>query len=115
LRIGRDEAFDPAEGAHLSTALAALVEPHFAKTGGLIATGGETARAMLSAAGIGSLQLLKEIEAGVAVGRPLDAGRVHRPGIVTKAGAFGTDHALYAAWLHLSNAVEPDTASPISR
>jgi uncharacterized protein YgbK (DUF1537 family) len=113
LRIGRDAAFNPAEGAHLSTALAALVEPHFAKTGALIATGGETARAMLSAAGIGSLQLLKEIEAGVAVGRPLDAGRVHRPGIVTKAGAFGTDHALYAAWLHLSNAVEPHPGSPI--
>jgi D-threonate/D-erythronate kinase len=115
LRIGRDEAFDPAEGAHLSNALAALVEPHFTKAGGLIATGGETARAMLSAAGIGSLQLLQEIEAGVAVGRPLDAGRVHRPGIVTKAGAFGTDHALYAAWLHLSDAVEPAAASPITR
>jgi uncharacterized protein YgbK (DUF1537 family) len=107
LRIGRDDAFDPAEGAHLSTALAALVEPHFAKTGGLIATGGETARAMLSAAGIGSLQLLAEIEAGVAVGRPLDTARQHRPGIVTKAGAFGTDHALYAAWLHLSGTAEP--------
>jgi uncharacterized protein YgbK (DUF1537 family) len=107
LRIGRDAAFDPAEGAHLSTALAALVAPHFAKTGGLIATGGETARAMLSAAGIGSLQLLAEIEAGVAVARPLDTTRTHRPGIVTKAGAFGTDHALYAAWLHLSGTAEP--------
>nr|GFD54788.1 hypothetical protein [Tanacetum cinerariifolium] len=30
LRIGRDEAFDPAEGARLSTLLAALVRPHFA-------------------------------------------------------------------------------------
>jgi D-threonate/D-erythronate kinase len=48
----------------------------------------------------------------VAVGRPLDAGRVHRPGIVTKAGAFGTDHALYAAWLHLSDKVEPTPSSP---
>jgi hypothetical protein len=27
--------------------------------------------------------------------------------VVTKAGAFGTDHALYAAWLHLNNAIEP--------
>lgn len=111
LRIGRDDAFDSTEGAQLSTALAALVEPHFDKAGGLIATGGETARAMLSAAGIGSLQLLAEIEAGVAVGRPLGAGRTHRPGIVTKAGAFGTDHALYAAWLHLRDAVEPDTVT----
>ncbi|WP_297841016.1 four-carbon acid sugar kinase family protein [Pseudomonas sp.] len=107
LRIGRDLAFDPLEGAQLSTMLAELVEPHFAKVGGLIATGGETARAMLSAVGIGSLQLLTEIEAGVAFGRPINSRHGHCPGVITKAGAFGTDHALYAAWLHLRNAVEP--------
>jgi uncharacterized protein YgbK (DUF1537 family) len=107
LRIGRDEAFDPAEGARLSTLLAALVRPHFADVGGLVATGGETARAMLEAVGIGSLQLLCEIEAGVAFGRPIATREGHRPGVVTKAGAFGTDHALYAAWLHMNNAVEP--------
>ena len=108
VRIGRDDAFDPAEGAQLSTSLAALVEPHFARIGGLIATGGETARAMLSAARIPSLHLQAEVEAGVAVGRPLDPNRAHRPGTVTKAGAFGTDHALYAAWLRLRNQTEPD-------
>jgi hypothetical protein len=54
------------------------------------------------------LHLQAEIEAGVAVGRPLDPNRPHRPGIVTKAGAFGTDHALYAAWLTLRNKTEPD-------
>jgi uncharacterized protein YgbK (DUF1537 family) len=108
VRIGRDDAFDPAEGAQLSTSLAELVEPHFALSGGLIATGGETARAMLGAARIRSLHLQAEIEAGVAVGRPLDPNRAHRPGIVTKAGAFGTDHALYAAWLTLRHETEPD-------
>jgi uncharacterized protein YgbK (DUF1537 family) len=108
VRIGRDDAFDPAEGAQLSASLAELVEPHFTLIGGLIATGGETARAMLSAARIPSLHLQAEIEAGVAVGRPLDANRTHRPGIVTKAGAFGTDHALYAAWLTLRHETEPD-------
>jgi uncharacterized protein YgbK (DUF1537 family) len=107
LRIGRDEAFDPAEGARLSTLLAALVRPHFAYVGGLVATGGETARAMLEAVGIGSLQLLCEIEAGVAFGCPIATRHGHRPGVVTKAGAFGTDHALYAAWLHMNNALEP--------
>ena len=112
VRIGRDDAFDPAEGAQLSTALAALVEPHFTKAGGLIATGGETARAMLAAARIGNLQLLAEVEAGVAVGRPLDAGRTHCPGVVTKAGAFGTDRALYAAWLTLRNETEPHVGAP---
>jgi len=108
VRIGRDDAFDPAEGAQLSTSLAELVAPHFARIGGLIATGGETARAMLSAARISGLHLQAEIEAGVAVGRPLDPNRTHRPGIVTKAGAFGTDHALYAAWLTLRNETEPN-------
>lgn len=102
LRIGRDEAFDPQEGAHLSNMLAVLVEPHFAKVGGLIATGGETARAILTTVGIDSLQLLTEIEAGVAFARPALSRHGHRPGIVTKAGAFGTDYALYAAWQHLS-------------
>ncbi len=107
LRIGRDEAFNPAEGARLSTLLAKLVQPHFDKVGGLVATGGETARAMLSAVGIGSLKLLCEVEAGVAFGRPVASRDGHRPGVITKAGAFGTDHALYASWLHLRDAAEP--------
>ncbi|CAB3773461.1 four-carbon acid sugar kinase family protein [Paraburkholderia humisilvae] len=99
VRIGRDDAFDPAEGAQLSTALAALVKPHVGHIAGLIVTGGETARAMLGAAGIGSLELLSEIEPGVAVAQPSDDTR--RLTIVTKAGAFGSEHALYGAWLHL--------------
>jgi uncharacterized protein YgbK (DUF1537 family) len=101
LRIGRDDAFDPAEGALLSTALAALAKPHFAALGGLVATGGETARAMLGAVGVGNLELLAEIEAGVAVGRPFGADAPRHMRVVTKAGAFGTDHALYAAWCYL--------------
>ncbi|WP_025600678.1 four-carbon acid sugar kinase family protein [Burkholderia sp. WSM2230] len=105
LRIGRDNAFDPAEGALLSAALAALVKPHFAALGGLIATGGETARAMLSAVGIGSVELIAEIEAGVAVGKPVEASALQpHLRIVTKAGAFGTDHALFAAWRYLHEA-----------
>lgn len=111
LRIGRDDAFDPAEGARLSQALAELVEPHVTKTGGLIATGGETARAMLTVAGIGALQLVAEVEAGVAIARPLGEARSHRPGIVTKAGAFGTDRALYAAWLRLRSTSDSDAAT----
>jgi uncharacterized protein YgbK (DUF1537 family) len=102
LRIGSDDAFDPAEGAMLSTALARLVKPHFAALGGLIATGGETARAMLSAVGVGSVELIAEIEAGVAVGKPAGASTCQpHLRIVTKAGAFGTDHALLAAWRYL--------------
>ncbi|WP_268798318.1 four-carbon acid sugar kinase family protein [Pseudomonas huanghezhanensis] len=107
LRIGRDDAFDPAEGGQLSTSLANMIRPYFDKVGGLVATGGETARAMLGAVGIGSLKLLCEIEAGVAFGHPVASRDGHQPGVITKAGAFGTDHALYASWLHLSDAAEP--------
>lgn len=110
LRIGRDDAFDPAEGAQLSAALATLVEPHFAKIGGLIATGGETARAILAAARIDSMQLLAEVEAGVALGRPLGERHAHLRHVVTKAGAFGTDSALYEAWRYLRNTRTPDAA-----
>ncbi|RKT13599.1 uncharacterized protein YgbK (DUF1537 family) [Paraburkholderia sp. RAU2J] len=109
LRIGRDEAFDPAEGAHLSKVLAALVAPSFAHLSGLIATGGETARAMLSAVDIASLQLLSEIEPGVAVARA--HGREHLA-IVTKAGAFGSEHALYGAYLHLRSVTDSARSGP---
>jgi len=108
VRIGRDDAFDPAEGAQLSNALAALVEPHIASLAGLIATGGETARAMLGAARVGSLELLSEVEPGVAVARPADDARGLL--IVTKAGAFGSEHALYGAWLHLRGQHEQQPA-----
>lgn len=98
VRIGRDDAFDPAEGAQLSAALAALIAPHFTKLSGLIVTGGETARAMLSAADIGALELLSEVEPGVAVGRPANGAPMR---IVTKAGAFGGEAALHSAYRHL--------------
>jgi uncharacterized protein YgbK (DUF1537 family) len=101
LRIGKDDAFDPAEGAKLSAALATLVEPHFGKACALIATGGETARAMLSAARIDGLELVAEVEAGVAIGRPLGEHAQHCAHVVTKAGAFGTENALYSAWQRL--------------
>ncbi|HEX3635208.1 MAG TPA: four-carbon acid sugar kinase family protein [Paraburkholderia sp.] len=114
VRIGRDDLFDPAEGALLSAALASLVAPFFTHLSGLIATGGETARAMLGTAGIDSLQLLSEIEPGVAVGRPHGNPRLT---IVTKAGAFGSEHALYGAYLHLRGTPEfapgePGSAHP---
>jgi len=93
--IGRDEAFDTAEGPRLSNALAALVLPSFDCVGGLIATGGETARAMLAAADIATLQLRHEVEPGVPLSRTLEQPARH---VATKAGAFGTDAALWLAW-----------------
>jgi len=93
--IGRDDAFDPSEGPKLSSALAQLVLPHFALVGSLIATGGETARAMLSAAGIDALRLQREAEPGVPLSETTDTPARR---VATKAGAFGTEAALWLAW-----------------
>jgi uncharacterized protein YgbK (DUF1537 family) len=101
LRIGRDEAFDVSEGPRLSEALAAMAAPHFARIAGLIATGGETARAMLNAVQVDTLELIDEIEAGVPLAR---AANAHRPQVVTKAGAFGSHEALHAAYRRLCRA-----------
>jgi uncharacterized protein YgbK (DUF1537 family) len=56
-----------------------------APAGGLVLTGGQTARAVCEALAIAGIDLIREVEPGVplgrAVGAPLD--------VVTKAGAFG--------------------------
>lgn len=70
----------------LSAPLAALLAPAARQAGAIIATGGETARALCAACGITSIRLLAELEPGVPLG--LAQGAVGLP-IVTKAGAFG--------------------------
>lgn len=104
LRIGREQGVDPSGGPLLSRALARLVGPHFAKSGAVIATGGETARAMLVEAEIDRLRMVAELQTGVALGIPSDENRPHRPWIVTKAGGFGTERTLHEAWLALGGA-----------
>ena len=60
--------------------------------GGLVATGGETARAVLDALGIRQLRLLGEVEPGLPFSV---AERWVRPfPVITKAGAFGSPEAL---------------------
>jgi uncharacterized protein YgbK (DUF1537 family) len=62
--------------------------------GGVILTGGDTARAVCHAIGVTGVDLLGEVEPGVPVGRL--SGAVDLPA-VTKAGAFGSDEALVRA------------------
>jgi D-threonate/D-erythronate kinase len=101
LRIGREQAPDMAEAARLAVGLAELVAPHFGRIGALIATGGETARAILTRAGVTRLHLLAEIEPGVPLSRVVADGSGQGPHVVTKAGAFGLDEALYHGWQRL--------------
>jgi 4-hydroxythreonine-4-phosphate dehydrogenase len=74
------------EDPHLCTALASTVLPHIEKVGALIATGGETARALLVASGITALRLLREVEPGVPLA--VSAG-VRQIPVITKSGSFG--------------------------
>ncbi len=81
---GRD--IELQEGPQLAAALARLIAPRLSQVGGLIVTGGETARAILVRAGVSGLRMAGEIEPGVPIG--LSTGDIAIP-VITKAGAFG--------------------------
>jgi uncharacterized protein YgbK (DUF1537 family) len=74
------------EGPQLAAALAELIAPHLSRVGGLIVTGGETARAILDRAGISGLKMQDEVEPGAPLG--VSTGDIAIP-VITKAGAFG--------------------------
>ena len=81
-----DNRYDPGRAGPLRDGLAALAAASAHRIGGLSATGGDTARAVLDRLGVTGLDLLRELAPGVA----LSIARGPRPlGVVTKAGAFG--------------------------
>ena len=90
-----------ADGLHFCRRLATLLAPALPHAGGLIATGGETARAVLSTAGIDALQLTDEIEPGLPLLHARLTGVGRALPVVTKAGGFGAPGSLHAAWQRL--------------
>ncbi|MBB2203032.1 four-carbon acid sugar kinase family protein [Gluconacetobacter tumulisoli] len=80
-----------ADGASLSVALGALLAPWAGHVGALVASGGETARAILLAFGATGLRLVGEVQPGVPVA--IAEGAVTYP-VITKAGAFGDEATL---------------------
>ncbi|MFO7266038.1 MAG: four-carbon acid sugar kinase family protein [Limnochordales bacterium] len=98
-RLGAERGLGPHEVAlriaeSLGEAAAeALLAADFA---GVVATGGDTARALLGALGAKGIDLVAEVAPGIPLGR-LHGGR--RPGlaVVTKAGGFGGPDALVRA------------------
>ena len=84
--VDGSEGVDLREGQQLSGALADLMGPRLSRFGGLVVTGGETARAVLTRAGVSGLRIHGEVEAGVPLSSAL--GGVGIP-VITKAGAFG--------------------------
>ncbi|HYJ42572.1 MAG TPA: four-carbon acid sugar kinase family protein [Steroidobacteraceae bacterium] len=77
--------------ARLVTALASLLAPLARQASALVVTGGETAAAVLTRAGVSGIRLVDEIEPGIPLG--LTLGEISVPA-VTKAGGFGNEECL---------------------
>lgn len=80
----------PARAQDIARGLAAPVAAVIDTVGVLIATGGETARAVLEASGIQRIRVMEELEPGLVVSRSKERALT----IITKAGAFGDENML---------------------
>ena len=89
-------AVEPTRAREFAAALARAARAGLDLAGALVATGGETARAVLLAAGVPALALDGEPEPGVVRAHTADGLTV-----VTKAGAFGDDGTLLRTVLGL--------------
>lgn len=74
----------------LSKAASEAVKKH--TLGGIVLTGGDTAKAISNKLGVTGIELLGEVEQGLPVSRMIGGPELIT---VTKAGAFGTDLSLY--------------------
>ncbi len=99
LRFVSDQSSDLSDGPLLCQALGQLVKPWMGSIGALIATGGETARELLSAFNSFGLQVVREVEPGVPLSIAL--GDKPKP-VITKAGAFGSPTTLLKCHAELS-------------
>jgi D-threonate/D-erythronate kinase len=99
--IGREGPVNMGEGLQLCQTLALLVAPLSGHVGAVISTGGETARAILTAMGSKGLRLVGEVEPGV----PLSVAAGIKPiPVITKAGAFGSRETLLRCYETLRKA-----------
>jgi D-threonate/D-erythronate kinase len=108
IRTGVEEHDDLAGGHVLCESLGRLLEASAPPVGALVATGGETARALLAAFGARRLQPLREIEPGIPLSLAL--GRRSIP-VITKAGAFGSPAALLGCHRELAAIRRGDAAA----
>jgi 4-hydroxythreonine-4-phosphate dehydrogenase len=99
-------------GPALAEALGRFATAAADRIGGLIATGGDIARAVLGSLGAGGLHLLGEVEPGVPIGLA-DAGRLIP--VVTKAGAFGKPETLQRCRAALKRLIRPAPEPPAKR
>jgi D-threonate/D-erythronate kinase len=104
--IGDSDHLDTSEALKLAAVLATLLHPFLARARGIVATGGETARALLRTLEVSALRLVTEVEPGVPLSL-VGAGPATGLRVITKAGAFGTEETLLRCRDHLK--------SPLSR
>lgn len=98
LGVTEDGVGDLSDGLHLCQALGRLLAPYSSDIGALIATGGETARVLLSSLAIPDFQIVTEVEPGVPQSWATTPRSIP---IITKAGAFGTPLTLLNCYDHL--------------
>jgi D-threonate/D-erythronate kinase len=91
VELPHDQEPDLSIGPALVRALATALSPALPRMSGLIATGGETAAALLRQCYVRQIRLVNEIEAGTSLG--LMIGETTMP-LITKPGAFGDAHSL---------------------
>ncbi len=83
---GLEHLLDLGSGLALAAGLAQLALANVSSLRGVVATGGDVARAVMLALGAGGLHLVGEVEPGVPIGV---TGTEPPLALVTKAGAFG--------------------------
>lgn len=98
LEAGRDVVLVISEGGavagrerEVAAAMGRLAASQASELGGLVATGGDIARAVLSAIGASGVHLVGEVEPGVPIGVTEEPWPLL---VITKAGAFGTPSTL---------------------
>jgi uncharacterized protein YgbK (DUF1537 family) len=82
---------DLARGPELAARLAEMVDQVAPQVAALVATGGDTACALLSRLGVHGIRLAAEVEPGVPLGVTLGERSIP---VVTKAGGFGDEATL---------------------
>jgi uncharacterized protein YgbK (DUF1537 family) len=109
LTITAEPDIDLEEGLFLATALGQLVSPYAGAIGAVIATGGETARAVLKGLRVTGLRLIEELETGIPLSLTVGSDPLV---VVTKAGAFGDHKTLSQCYARVR---ECKTATVMSR
>ncbi len=93
VQIGASDRLDTSLALKFAALLAELLQPYLATACGVIATGGESARAVLRILEVTALQLATEVEPGVPLSKVATGPAAGLP-VITKAGAFGAPETL---------------------